>query len=172
MHDDLSSLAQKIGRYLAEGCTDGLPGHFDDELLTAFPDEDRKSLALALAELEAEGLVTLSRVIGPHLPRVRTTVELFVACDPAITGQDPVEDSVVLAGMLIDSPQLGGSTRNLEQAVGWERRRFNPAFALVVTNVAPGRVRGSIQNDYPTIGVILADEDIIQLRRYVQRHTQ
>ena len=114
--------------------------------------------------------MTLSRIIGPHLPRVRTTVELFVACDPAITGQDPVEDSVVLARMLIDSPQLGGSTRNLEQAVRWERRRFNPAFALVVTNVAPGRVRGSIQNDYPTVGVILADEDIIQLRRYVQRH--
>jgi hypothetical protein len=172
LHDDLSSLAQKLGRYMAEGCTDGLPGHFDDELLTAFPEEDRKSLSLALAELEAEGLVTLSRVIGPNLPRVRTTVDLFVACDPAITGQDPVEDSVVLARMLIDNPSLGGSTRNLEHAAGWERRRFNPAFALVVPNVAPGRVRGSIQNDYPTMGIILADEDIIQLRRYVQRHTR
>lgn len=174
LHDDLSSLAQKIGRYMAESCTDGLPGHFDDELLTAFPDEDRKSLslALALAELEAEGLVTLSRVIGPHLPRVRTTVDLFVACDPAITGQDPVEDSVILARMLIDNPKLGGSTWNLEQAAEWERRRFNPAFALVLPNIAPGRVRGSIQNDYPTMGVILADEDIIQLRRYVQRHTR
>jgi hypothetical protein len=172
LHDELSSLAQKLGRYMAEGCIDGLPGHFDDELLTAFPDENRKSLAFALAELEAEGLVTLSPVIGPHLPHVRTTVELFVACDPAITGQDPVEDSVVLARMLIDNPELGGSTRNLEQAAGWERRRFNPAFAFVVPNVAPGRVRGAIQNDYPTIGVILADEDIIQLRRYVQHHAR
>ena len=172
LHDDLSPLAQRMGRYMAEHCVDGLPGHFDDKLLTAFPEEDRKSISLALAELEAEGLVTLSHVIGPHLPRVRTTVDLFVACDAAITGQDPVEDSVVLARMLIDNPRLGGHTRNLEQAVGWERRRFNPAFALVVPNVAEGRVRTSIQNEYPTMGVILADEDIVQLRRYVQRHTR
>ena len=172
MHDDLSPLAQKMGRHMAEHCVDGLPGHFDDDLLIAFPDEDRTSISLALAELEAEGLVTLSRVLGPHLPRVRTTVELFIACDAAITGQDPVEDSVVIARLLIDKPKLGGNTRNLDQELGWERRRFNPAFALVIPNVAEGRVRRSIQNEYPTMGIILADEDIVQLRRYVQRHTR
>lgn len=161
-----------MGRYMAENCADGLPGHFDDDLATAFSDEDRKSISLALAELEAEGLVTLSRVLGPRLPRVRTTVELFIACDAAITGRDPVEDSIVIARMLIDNPKLGGNTRNLDQELGWERRRFNPAFALVVPNVAEGRVRKSIQNDYPTMGIILADEDIVQLRRYVQRHTR
>ncbi len=172
MHDHLSSLTQQLGRFMAEQCSDGLPGHFAEELIEAFPDEDRKSLSLALAELEAEGLVTLSHVLGPHLPRVRTTVELFIACDAAITGHDPIEDSVVLARLLIEDPKLGGSASNLEQASGWERRRFNPAFALVIPNVADGRVRKSLQNKYPTMGVLLADEDIVQLRRYVQRHTR
>lgn len=171
MHDDLSPLAQQLGRHMAEHCPDGLPGHFGEELLDAFPGEDRKSLGLALAELEAEGLVTLSRVIGRHIPRVRTTVELFVACDAAITGCDPIEDSVALARLLIDNRKLGGNARDLEQAAGWDRRRFNPAFALIIPNVADGRVRKSIQNDYPTMGILLADEDVVQLNRYIQRHT-
>ena len=78
---------------MAEHSPKGLPTHFGDELLEAFPSETRKTLGTALAELEADGLVTLSHVLGPHLPRVRTTVELFIASDPAITGHDPVEVS-------------------------------------------------------------------------------
>lgn len=132
MRDHLSPLAQALGRYMAEHCHDGLPGHFDDELQQAFSGEDVKSLRLALAELQADGLVTLSPLIGPELPRVRTTVDLFVACDAGITGHDPVEDSVVLARLLIEDPALGGNARNLHQTSGWERRRFNPAFALLI----------------------------------------
>lgn len=171
MHDDLNELAQRLGRYMAERCDDGLPGHFGDELLETFPDEDRRTLGLALAELEAEGLVTLSHLIGPRLPRVRTTVDLFLACDAAVTGHDPVEDSVVLARLLLEKPELGRNARNLEHASGWERRRFNPAFALLIPCVADGRVRKSIQNDYPTTGLILADEDVIELRRYVKANS-
>ena len=171
MHEDLSELAQKLGRYMAERCTDGLPGHFGDDLLAAFPEDDRKSLGAALAELEAEGLVTVSRLIGPHLPRVRTTVDLFVACDAAITGHDPVEDSVALARLLVADPELGGRASDLEAAAGWERRRFNPAFALVIPNIAEGRVRQVIQTDYPSMGVLVADEDCVRLRRYVRAHS-
>jgi hypothetical protein len=62
-------------------------------------------------------------VLGPHLPRVRTTVELFIASDPAITGHDPVEDSVVLARLLLDQPELGGN------AGSSRRRRAGSAAA-------------------------------------------
>jgi hypothetical protein len=157
---------------MAENCPKGLLGYFGDNLLEAFPEENRKSVGLALAELEADGLVTLSHVLGPHLPRVRTTVELFIASDPAITGHDPVEDSVVLARMLLEKPDLGGNAAKLEEASEWQRRRFNPAFALLIPCVRDGRVRKSLQDDYPTIGVLLADEDLVELRRYVQRHTR
>lgn len=172
VHQELSDLAERLGRYMAEPCVDGMPRHFGDELLHAFPEESAKTVKLALAELEADGLVELSPVLGPHLPRVRTTAKLFIACDAAITGHNPVEDSVVLARMLIDDPKLGGHARNLETASGWNRRRFNPAFALVLPNVADGRVRKVIQPDYPALGMVLADEDIVQLQRYVQRHAQ
>lgn len=171
MHDDLTPLARGVGAYLAEQCTEGMPKPFGDDLLAAFPQEDRKSLRLALAELEAEGLVTLRHLVGQHLPRVRPTVELFVAADPGITGHDPIEDSVIIARMLIEKPKRG-SARDLEAETGWERRRFNPAFALVIPYIAPGRVRQAIQPDYPTLGVLIADEDIIQLRKYIQRNTR
>jgi hypothetical protein len=172
VYEHLSDLAQRLGRHMAEHSPKGLPTHFGDELLEAFPQESRKTLGMALAELEADGLVTLSHVLGPHLPRVRTTVELFIASDPAITGHDPVEDSVVLARLLLDQPELGGNARKLEEAAGWERRRFNPAFALLIPCVHDGRVRKSLQDDYPTMGILLADEDLVELRRYVQRHSQ
>lgn len=172
MHEHLSDLAQHLGRYMAEQCSDGLCGHFGDDLLEAFPNESRKTLGLALAELEAEGLVELSGVIGAHLSRVRTTYKLFVACDAAITGQDPVDDSVVLARMLLENPDLGGHAKRLEDATGWERRRFNPAFALLVPCVHSGRVRNPLQNEYPILGMLLDDEDLVELRRYVRGHSR
>ena len=171
MYDHLSDLAQRLGMHIARGCTDGLRGHFGDELLDDFPDENRKSLGIALAELEADGLVTLSHVLGPHLPRARTTWELFIACDPAITGHDPVEDSVELARLLIENPDLGGNASRLVDAAGWPRRRFNPAFALLVPHIADGRTRKSIQNRYPVLGFVLADEDLVALQRYVRDHS-
>ena len=172
VYDHISELAQRLGRHMAEQSTSGLPTHFGDELLNAFPSEDRKSMGFALAELEAEGFVTLSHVLGPHLPRVQTTVDLFVASDAAITGHDPVEDSVILARLLLENPDLGGNAKRLEDAAGWERRRFNPAFALLIPCVHAGRVRNSLQNDYPTMGILLAAEDLVELRRYVQSNSQ
>ncbi|WP_018061636.1 hypothetical protein [Caulobacter sp. UNC279MFTsu5.1] len=172
MHDEMSPLAQRLGRYMAEQCTDGLDGLFGDDLLEAFPEEDRKSISFALVELKVEGLVKLTPVMGPYLDRVQTTVELFKACDAAITGHDPVEDSVELARLLLEKPSLGGNAAELELEIGWERRRFNPAFALLIPCVADGRVRKTLQNTYPTLGLLLADEDILELRRYVRRHSR
>ena len=157
---------------MAEQLTDGLAGHFGDELLAVFPDEDPKLLKQALAELKGEGLVTLSPLINLKLPRVMTTVDLFVACDAAITGHSPVDDSVVLARMLIDDNDLAGNARDLEQATGWERRRFNPAFALIVPCIGEGRVRTSYQPDYPVLGILVSDDDIIELRRHIRQHTR
>lgn len=101
-----------------------------------------------------------------------TTLELFIACDAAITGHDPVEDSVVLARMLIEQNDLGGNARDLEVASGWERRRFNPAFALIVPCIGEGRVRTAYQPDYPVLGVLVSDDDVISLRRYIRERTR
>ena len=173
MYGDLSSLARKLGRYIAKQSTNGLPKQSVDISLEEFPTEGPKSIGLALAELKVEGLVTLTHGIGSSLPvEVCPTVELFITFDPEITGYDPTKDSVDLARMLIDKPQLGRRTSELEKASGWDRRRFNPAFALVVSNVAEGRVRKPIQNEYPAIGMQIENEDIVRLHRYIQQNSR
>jgi hypothetical protein len=170
VYEDLSLLAQQIGRHMAERLTDGQTGHFGDDLLTAFPDAEPKAISLALAELKGEGLVTLTPLINLTLPRIHTTLALFIACDAAITGHSPIEDSVVLARMLIEDNDLGGNARDLEAASGWERRRFNPAFALIVPCIGEGRVRTAYQPDYPVLGVLVSDDDVVRLRRYIRQH--
>lgn len=170
MDDELGDLAQRLGRHMAEQCTDGMPGHFRDDLLAAFPDEEVIAIRSALAELKGAGLVTLDPLIGPKLPSVRTTLALFIAADAAITGHDPVEDSVVLARLLIDDPELG-HVPNLEGAAGWPRRRFNPALGLLMPLFPKGRYREVDQPYYPTLGLIVGDDEVVALRSYVRERT-
>lgn len=170
-YDHLSPLAQKLGAWMARQCENGLPGHFGDELLEAFSDSGKNHISQALAELKADGLVELTPVIGTHLPRVRSTYELFVAADPGVTKNDPLRDAVVLARMLIDNPRLG-NTGELESAIGWERRRFNPALGQLMPLFPKGRRRESIQNDYPTLGVIVGDDELVALRRFIRQNAR
>lgn len=172
MNEDLSPLAERLGRHMAKECADGLIGNFGEELLASFPDEGVDTIAAALSELQGEGLVELSRLINLKLPRVRTTVALFVACDAAITGRSPIEDSVVLARMLLADRNLGGNARNLEAATGWERRRFNPAFALIVPCIGKGRIRNADQPDYPVLGVLVGDDDVVALQSYIRERVR
>lgn len=167
VYDHLSPLAQKLGKHLASECHDGMPGYFDDGLIEAFPAATVGELKVALAELEADGLVELSSVIGPKLPRVRTTYELFAAADPGITKQDPRRDAVVLARLLVENPKLG-HVPDLEAQSSWERRRFNPALGLLMPLFRKGRYREVYQNQYPTLGVIVTEEEIVALRRFIR----
>lgn len=167
MNDELGDLAQRLGRHMAEQCSDGMPGHFRDDLLAVFPNEEAAAVRNALAELKGAGLVKLNPLIGPKLPSVHTTLELFIAADAAITGHDPVEDSAVLAQLLIDDPELG-HVPDLEAAAGWPRRRFNPALGLLMPLFRKGRYREVDQPDYPTLGLIVGDDEVVALRRYVR----
>ena len=82
-----------------------------------------------------------------------------------------MRDAVVLARMLIDNPKLG-NTRELESAIGWERRRFNPALGQLMPLFPKGRRRESIQNDYPTLGVIVGDDELVALRRFIRQNAR
>lgn len=167
MSDDLSDLAQRLGLHMAERLDDGMVGHFRDDLLDAFPDATAGDIARALSELQAEGLVTLRRLIGPTFPSAHTTVDLFEACDPAITGHSPLDDSGALAQMLIDDPTLG-HVPDLEAAIGWPRRRFNPALGILMREFPERRRRMVDHPDYSTLGLIIGDDEVAMLRRYIR----
>lgn len=172
MYDHLSPLAQRLGVWLANECTDGMPRGFGDELLEAFPEADLAALRAALAELRAEGLVELSGVIGPRLSRSRPTFRLFAAADPTATRQDPVRDAVIIARMLIQDPKKHGIIRDLDRDLGWERRRFNPALGQLIDLFPSNRRSGESQSDYPTRQLLVLDDEVIALQRFVKTHTR
>jgi hypothetical protein len=172
VYDHLSPLAQRLGAWLATQCTEGMPRGFGDELLDAFPDADAAALRAALAELKAEGFVTLSGAIGPKLPRTRTTYALFAAADPTVTRQDPVRDAVIIARMLIQDPKKNGIVRDLDRDLGWERRRFNPALGQLLDLFPSKRRSNETQNDYPTRQLLVLDDEVIALQRFIKAHTR
>ena len=61
----------------------------------------------------------------------------------------------------------GRDRRNAHAASGWEKRRFNPAFQLLLRFIPDGRVSREIQPDYPSSSVFLLAEDKALLRRFV-----
>jgi hypothetical protein len=166
VYDHLSKLAQQVGRHMAQASTSGLPTHFDDGLLVDFPTVSERDMKYALSELRADGLVELTSVMGPRLPRIRTTYELYAAADPGVTSNDPRADAVSLARTLVQDPALG-HIPDLETASGWTRRRFNPALGLLMPLFRKGRYREVTQNDYPTLGLIVSDDEVVALRRFI-----
>lgn len=172
MYNHLSSLAQRVGVWLAQQCTEGLPRSFGDELVEAFPDADVPALRAALAELKADGLVELSGVIGPRLSRSRPTYRLFAAADPTVKRQDPIRDAVIIGRMLIQDPKKYGIIRDLDRELGWERRRFNPALGQLIDLFPRNRRSGESQSDYPTRQLLVLDDEVIALQRFIKAHAR
>jgi hypothetical protein len=172
VYDHLSPLAQRVGVWLAQQCSEGLPRSFGDEVLEAFPDAGLPALRSALADLKADGLVELSGLIGPRLSRSRPTYRLFAAADPTVTRQDPVRDAVIIARMLVQDPQKYGIIRDLDRELGWERRRFNPALGQLVDLFPSNRRSGESQSDYPTRQLLVLDDEVIALQRFIKTHTR
>jgi hypothetical protein len=172
VYDHLTPLAQRVGVWLAKECTNGMSRGFGDELLEAFPEADLAAMGAALAELKADGLVELSGVIGPGLSRSRPTYRLFAAADPTATRQDPVRDAVIIARMLIEDPQKNGIVRDLDRVLGWERRRFNPALGQLLDLFPSNRRSNETQNEYPTRQLLVLDDEILALQRFIKAHTR
>lgn len=171
VYDHLSPLAQRLGVWLAKECSNGMPRGFGDEIADAFPEADTAQLRTALAELKGEGFVTLSGVIGPKLPRTRPTYALFAAADPTATRQDPIRDAVIIARRLLEQPKLG-IVRDLDADLEWDRRRFNAALGQLVDLFPSNRRSGEVQNDYPTRQLLVMDDEVIALQRFIRTHAR
>jgi hypothetical protein len=101
---DLSPLAQRLGRWLAEQSKDGLLSPMEEEpILTAFADVGPSDFEEAIAELERDGYVTTTSVMGTKLPIVHPTLEIFATFDPVTIGSNPTTDACDLAAMALES---------------------------------------------------------------------
>ncbi|WP_322864796.1 hypothetical protein U5922_000520 (plasmid) [Aquicoccus sp. G2-2] len=162
---ELSVLATSIGRWICNGSENGLPEHVDeDDLLAAFEAIEIKALEEALAELEMEGCVELSHAIGPKLPRIRATEDLFQVFDPIVMKSNPHHDAVALIDLVLEGDGAVDISE-LHQRSGLTLRRFNPAVALVLDEIGEGRVSRTYSPDYPARYFAMAAEDRVALKR-------
>lgn len=163
----LTELAQALAQWLARTSENGLedPVEFSD-IEGAFPDHNKRELQDAAAELEMYGLASISKAMGHPVLRVTPRAELFAVFDPVVMGWSPQTDAVELAKAALELDS--GHVPDLEAKLGWSKRRLNPALALLLPLVAPGRVRQVIQPDYVTLGFLMAAEERVRFRALVE----
>jgi hypothetical protein len=170
--ETITGLAAELISRLAQECPDGMSTQDYDltDLCSLFPEADRQSLKDAVFDLKALGLLKSWDFIGGW--RIAIAEEAYAKVDPQVMGWDTEADSIQIARLMLANDT--GHAPELHEKTGWTKRRFNPAFRLLLALFPDGRVRKVIQPDYPSLGVVLADEDKAKLRRLVarsERHT-
>jgi hypothetical protein len=164
--DDAMALASWLSLQSESGLED--PVEYE-AMAAAFPEASARDLQDAAAELEMHGLATVSKAMGYPLLRIIPSYALYALFDPVVHETSPQSDAVEIAKAALELDS--GHAPELETRLGWPRRRFNPAFALLLTLVADGRVRKVIQPDYPSLGFMMAAEERVWFKALIRSAT-
>ncbi|MDB5433090.1 MAG: hypothetical protein JWP35_4206 [Caulobacter sp.] len=163
---NLSPLGVDLATWLVKTSPKGLTEGVDFEAIqTAFLNAKARDLQDAAAELKLLGLAEISTDMEHPVRQVTPRYELFWLFDPVVLGTSPQDDAVEIARFALKDD--GCHVPELETAMGWDKRRLNPALALVVDLIGEGRVRQVIQADYVTLGFSMSPEERVALRRLV-----
>jgi len=165
--ETIDGLPARMLARLARECPDGLSTQdYDlDALCALFPDDDRQSIRDAVFDLKAIGLLKSWDFIGGW--QIALSEDAYAQIDPQVMGWDTEADAVEIARLML--AENTGHAPKLHEKTGWSKRRFNPAFRLLLPMFPDGRVRRVLQPDYPSLGVVIADEDRAKLRRLVAK---
>lgn len=146
-------------------------GHSDsmefDDIASKLPDLSKSELEEACRHLERKNCVKIQAAQGKPVLAISLKNALFLEFDPVFSGNDPATDAASIAQELFER-QGWVLAHDLEAAMGWPRRRFNPAFAMIVELLPPTAFRNPLQPDYPAIGVSVNPEVRAALRHLVE----
>lgn len=164
----LSEDGAALGEWMSRTSQDGWSDLFDYETIVAqFPEASKLEVLEAVGELELEGMVVASKVIGKPFSHIRATHKLYEVFDPIVfEGVSPRADAAAIAERLLASEQ-GISAGNVAAELGWEIRRMNPALAIVGEFVAPGRRSQTMGQPYVFASMFVDAVERAQLRRFV-----
>jgi hypothetical protein len=158
--------AAEIATYLTKRCPDGLAR--DDvskaDLLAEFPQFDRDELLEGIGTLESYGLVTSMEFFNDEAIYTLTEAA-YEALDPPIMGWNTRADAREVAALAATKRDYV-MTHELEQTLGWPRRRFNPAHRLIVEMIDPGHVSDELQPNYVTLQFNPSNAELARLRRF------
>ncbi|MGY3610701.1 MULTISPECIES: hypothetical protein [unclassified Bradyrhizobium] len=145
---ELGPLAVKIGLWIAKeshGYSDFIP---EDQLIAAFPDASIDELGFAVAELSTDDFINTTSFVAKRLPRMTSNANLYITFDPHAVKTDPSVDVVTLVDMALAKKETIG-VKELHEETGWPLRRFNPAFAYLISQIDERRVLKGGTNEYP-----------------------
>jgi hypothetical protein len=161
---ELGKLAVCIGLWASERSEQGFDDFIsEDDLTEAFSDSSIDDLDFAVAELASDGYLQSS-----DISRICVTSELFITFDPHAIKTDPALDVVAIAEMALAKSHTV-SAEELHKSTGWPLRRFNPAFAYMISQIDEQRVLFGGTNDYPARGFSPINEDKVALRRFINQ---
>lgn len=167
-HETLNGVIASLVYHLAHDCSDGL-GHkiFSlENILAMLPNEASQEVEDAIYELENFGFLKVSRVLSGKW-HARLTQSFYEQFDYQIMGWNTENDAVTIVQKMLELNN--GDAPTLHKETGWEKRRFNPAFRRILELFPEGRIRRTMQPDYPSLGVCIAPEDRVVMRRFVKR---
>jgi hypothetical protein len=166
---ELGTLAIKIGLWIAEQSTHGYSDFVpEEELIAAFPDATIDELGFAVAELSKDDFINTTSIIGKRLPRITSNPTLYFSFDPHALSTDPAMDAVALVDLVLTKKDTIGA-EELHKESGWSLRRFNPAFAYLLSQIDERRVSKGGSNEYPAYAFFLIDGDRVDLHRFAAR---
>lgn len=166
--ETVGGLAAQVAKLLIEQCPDGHHREWvDAPSLAAELGSDAASVLDAIGELQVYGLVETRKLIGAP-DRVRLTAGAYTQLDHQIMGWNTMDDARHVAGLVLEMGQ-SARTADLHRSTGWEKRRFNPAFSIVLGFVHDGPISAENQPDYPTRFFYLSPADRARLRRFLNR---
>lgn len=155
--DHATAVALAICRLSESGLPDPVPL---EAIATNTPELSMPQVESALYELQELRFVSTK----PGLIRIRPTLDLFRAFDPAVFETVPDQDAKQLARAVLDNRSLQ-NVRLLHQHTGWTLRRFNPALCSLLEHVNQDLISREIQPDYPTTHFSLDGGSEFHLKR-------
>lgn len=164
----LSGASASIAKHMIEHCPDGLAR--DDitaaDLQEALPDFTADEIIEGLADLESYGLLCATDFLNGD-GYYTLTESSYRALDPPIMGWNPEEDARQVAALAVGTEYQDGVMANsLEQSLDWPRRRFNPAFRVILNLIDPSCVDDTMQPYYDAAGFYLSNADRARLRHF------
>ena len=152
---------------MIQQCTDGRSERIYtlQDLRALLPQHDEQIVKDAIFELVELGL--LSRVQTMSVIRVRLTERAYDQVDEHVMGWSPRLDALELAELMLETEE--GRSALLCEALGWTKRRFNPAVRYLLRHLPDDRVSNEIDLNFEIRGITLVDEDLAALRRFARQ---
>lgn len=162
----IDGVAAQLAQVLSQHRPDGL-GHeiyFLEDMEKLLPEAEPAAIEEAVYDLQGFGLLNVVETTAG--PRVVLNQAFYQQADHQVMGWDTRADAKVIAELMLSEDT--GHAPDLHEITGWSKRRFNPAFAMVVGLIPEGRVRQVHQPDYFVLGVVMAPADRAALKRSIR----